>query len=235
MIDEVDAKGLDHFPDSEDIYGNDVHTDTRFKQELKKTFEFLNVDMPNHIPEIIYMYVRPGLTYIHTKVDGGYVLINPKALGLSKLLSTLAHREEPISIGVLSEGIMSLVGQYLMHHMGKQPAKIAKPVRALLMHKNVKDPWDAKFVDTMTKRQLLSVIKAANYIGCPSLVHLGCLKVATLVKGKSPEEIKKILSEDQEVDDTRTKKRIRPKPAEIINDGRSRSTKRRRCGPEQND
>jgi len=30
----------------------------------------------------------------------------------------------------------------------------------------------------------------------PSLLHLGCAKIATLIKGKSPEEIKNILSDE---------------------------------------
>jgi len=33
----------------------------------------------------------------------------------------------------------------------------------------------------------------------PSLLHLGCAKIATLIKGKSPDEIKQILSDDNAV------------------------------------
>jgi len=32
---------------------------------------------------------------------------------------------------------------------------------------------------------------------CKSLLHLGCAKVATMIKGKSPEEIKQILGEEE--------------------------------------
>merc|ERR1739845_95182 len=45
----------------------------------------------------------------------------------------------------------------------------------------------------------------ANYMDIKSLLHLGCAKIATLIKGKSPEEIKKILSEDDGDDEKENK------------------------------
>merc|ERR1719471_2553528 len=45
-------------------------------------------------------------------------------------------------------------------------------------------------------KSILQVILGANYMDLPSLLHLGCAKIATLIKGKSPEEIKNILADD---------------------------------------
>jgi len=45
------------------------------------------------------------------------------------------------------------------------------------------------------KKQLFQIILAANYVGLKGLIHLGCAKTATQIKGKTPEEIKKILGD----------------------------------------
>lgn len=64
------------------------------------------------------------------------------------------------------------------------------------MERIVADKWDAEYINKMTKKMIFQVILGANYMDLPSLLHLGCAKIATLIKGKSPEEIKNILADD---------------------------------------
>jgi len=92
--------------------------------------------------------------------------------------------------------ILALIVEYLKRHNGKKPAEIAKPIRSVKMERIVEDKWDADFINKMTKKIIFQVILGANYMDLPSLLHLGCAKIATLIKGKSPEEIKNILSDD---------------------------------------
>jgi S-phase kinase-associated protein 1 len=107
-----------------------------------------------------------------------------------------------IEIKKVSGPILGLIVEYLKHHDGKVPAEIAKPIRSHEITKIVQDPWDAtEFIEKLTKKEIFQVILAANYMDIKSLLHLGCAKIATLIKGKSPEEIKKILSEDDEKDE----------------------------------
>jgi len=101
-----------------------------------------------------------------------------------------------IEIKKVSKDILKLIVQYLKHHMGKVPAEIAKPIRSVKMEKIVEDEWDADFINKQAKRVIFQIILGANYMDIKSLLHLGCAKIATMIKGKSPEEIKKILSED---------------------------------------
>merc|ERR1711964_180161 len=114
-----------------------------------------------------------------------------------------------IEIKKVSGPILNLIVEYLKHHDGKVPAEIAKPIRSVKMEKIVEDPWDADFInDTnvtgefsdekrgITKKVIFQIILGANYMDIKSLLHLGCAKIATLIKGKSPEEIKKILGDD---------------------------------------
>jgi S-phase kinase-associated protein 1 len=51
--------------------------------------------------------------------------------------------------------------------------------------------WDCKFVDDLTQDELFEIILAANYLEVKTLLTLACAKVASLMKGKTPEEIRK--------------------------------------------
>jgi S-phase kinase-associated protein 1 len=110
---------------------------------------------------------------------------------------TDSHATE-IEIKKVTEPILKHIVEYLKYHNGKVPAEIAKPIRSVKMEKIVEDVWDAKFIDGMNKKTIFQVILGANYMDVPSLLHLGCAKIATLIKGKSPDEIKQILSEDSD-------------------------------------
>merc|ERR1712096_123046 len=79
---------------------------------------------------------------------------------------------------------------------------MGKPIKSVKMEVVVEDPKDAEFIDGLTKEDVFQVILAANYMDIKSLLHLGCAKIATLIKGKSPEEIKDILGDDEEATNT---------------------------------
>jgi len=77
-----------------------------------------------------------------------------------------------------------------------EPPIIEKPLRSKVMKEVVKDEWDAIFIDKIgdNRQQLYDLILAANYMDVKSLLHLGCAKVASLIKGQPLEKIKEILS-----------------------------------------
>merc|ERR1719327_356695 len=103
-----------------------------------------------------------------------------------------------IEIKKVSADILKLIVEYLKWHKGKVPAEIAKPIRSIKMEKIVENEWDATFINKQPKRTIFQIILGANYMDIKSLLHLGCAKIATMIKGKSPEEIKKILSEEED-------------------------------------
>ena len=108
----------------------------------------------------------------------------------------LDQKAKEIPIKKVNADILKLIVEYLKHHDGKVPQEIAKPIRSVKMERIVDDRWDAQFIDSMSKKTIFQVILGANYMDLPSLLHLGCAKIATLIKGKSPEEIKNILADD---------------------------------------
>ncbi|KAK4236828.1 E3 ubiquitin ligase complex SCF subunit scon-3 [Achaetomium macrosporum] len=52
------------------------------------------------------------------------------------------------------------------------------------------DEWDSKFMQ-VDQEMLFEIILAANYLDIKALLDVGCKTVANMIKGKSPEEIRK--------------------------------------------
>lgn len=50
--------------------------------------------------------------------------------------------------------------------------------------------WDSKFLQ-VDQEMLFEIILAANYLDIKPLLEVGCKSVANMIKGKTPEEIRK--------------------------------------------
>jgi S-phase kinase-associated protein 1 len=90
------------------------------------------------------------------------------------------------------------VVEYMNQHKGVQPPIVEKPLWSNVMADVCSDPWDAAFIDRVdeVRQTLYDLILAANYMDVKSLLHLGCAKVASLIKGQPLEKIKDILLAD---------------------------------------
>jgi S-phase kinase-associated protein 1 len=130
------------------------------------------------------------------------------------LLINAAFRE----IQKVSAPILNLIVKYLKRHDGKVPAEIVKPIRDDKMEQLVEDPWDAEFIQKQSKKVVFQIILGANYMDIKSLLHLGCAKIATLIKGKTPEDIKKILGDDGDTRETRSEVTKQLKKSEMLGD-----------------
>merc|ERR1712203_1251682 len=77
------------------------------------------------------------------------------------------------------------------HHTN--PAKeIEKPLKSADMREVVSE-WDANFVE-VDQETLFELILAANYMDIKPLLDLTCAKVASMIKGRTPDEIRKIFN-----------------------------------------
>ncbi|CAN1229788.1 SKP1-like protein 4 [Linum perenne] len=54
--------------------------------------------------------------------------------------------------------------------------------------------WDGKFVKELSMEMLFDVTLAANYLDIKELLDLTCEYIASMMKGKEPEEIRKIFN-----------------------------------------
>lgn len=97
------------------------------------------------------------------------------------------EREIPLP-NVKSE-ILNKIVAYLMHHADNPAQEIKKPLVSANMAEVV-SPFDANFVE-VPQETLFQLILAANYMDIRPLLDLTCAKVASMIKGKTPEQIRK--------------------------------------------
>jgi len=106
------------------------------------------------------------------------------------------HTAVEVPIPGVASAVLHEVVVYMNHHKGVEPPIIEKPLRSKVMKDVCKDAFDAEFIDRIgeNRQALYDLILAANYMDIKSLLHLGCAKVASLIKGQPLEKIKDILS-----------------------------------------
>ena len=88
---------------------------------------------------------------------------------------------------------------YLEHYSNSTPKKIEMP----LPNKDFKDcidEWDYDFINCDTET-ILELMVAANFLDINSLLDLTSAKIASLIKGKNSEEIRRILNMENDIDE----------------------------------
>lgn len=97
---------------------------------------------------------------------------------VEKILEYLEYSKEIVLLKVI---------EFCRHHMDDPMPEIKKPLRSNIMVDNVSE-WDANFID-IEQDVLFEILLASNEMGVKSLLDLSCAKVASMIKGKTPEEI----------------------------------------------
>jgi hypothetical protein len=100
-----------------------------------------------------------------------------------------------VNIPGVATPVLEKVVEYMKYHKGEEPPIIPKPLRSKEMKVVCSDANDAAYIDKIAedRQKLYDLILAANYMDIKSLLHLGCAKVASLIKGQPLEKIKDIL------------------------------------------
>jgi len=124
--------------------------------------------------------------------------VERKQAFVSMLVKTCLENDDSaveVPIPGVTGSVLNLVVQYMVHHKGIEPQLVEKPLRSKIMKDVCADKWDAEYIDKIgdSRQQLYDLILAANYMDIKSLLHLGCAKVASLIKGQPLEKIKEIL------------------------------------------
>jgi S-phase kinase-associated protein 1 len=88
--------------------------------------------------------------------------------------------DDPIPLLTVSAGTLAKVIEYATFH---------DDAASELGSETVVAAWDAEFVQ-VDRRTLFNLILAANYLNMAPLLDLTCQKVANMIKGKTPEEIR---------------------------------------------
>lgn len=127
--------------------------------------------------------------------EGEAFIISTDVAKTSELVKTMIDEDaedgetQEIPLPNVTSLVLCKVIEFLNHHEKEPMVEIEKPLKSQEM-KEVVSEWDAAFV--MVEQELLfELILAANYMDIKPLLDLTCAKVASMIKGKTPEEIRK--------------------------------------------
>jgi len=116
-----------------------------------------------------------------------------KVAVMSELVKTMAEgdkEEKVIPLPNVKGAVLKKVVEWMKHHVDNPAKEIEKPLKSANLAECVSDAWDAEFVD-VDQELLVELILAANYMDIKPLLDLTCAKVASMIKGKTPEQIRK--------------------------------------------
>ena len=109
------------------------------------------------------------------------------------------YPNEDIYLKNIKYPTLKKIKKYLEHYMHNTPKKIEMP----LPNKDFKDcidEWDYDFINCDTET-ILELMVAANFLDINSLLDLTSAKIASLIKGKNSEEIRRILNMENYIDE----------------------------------
>ncbi|KAH8673761.1 SCF complex subunit Skp1 [Xylariales sp. PMI_506] len=96
---------------------------------------------------------------------------------------------QTIPIPNVTEPVLRKVIEWCEHHRGDAPASNDDDNDTRKKTTEIEE-WDQKFMQ-VDQEMLFEIILASNYLDIKPLLDVGCKTVANMIKGKSPEEIRK--------------------------------------------
>ncbi len=89
----------------------------------------------------------------------------------------------------VNETVLRKVLEWCDHHKMDPPSTAEDDTDSRKKTTDIEE-WDQKFMQ-VDQEMLFEIILAANYLDIKALLDVGCKTVANMIKGKSPEEIRK--------------------------------------------
>jgi len=128
--------------------------------------------------------------------DGVEMTVEKEVAERSMLIKNLledmadgATTVEAIPIANVNEAVLKKVIEWCTHHRNDPPATADDDSDSRKKTTDIEE-WDQKFMQ-VDQEMLFEIILAANYLDIKALLDVGCKTVANMIKGKSPEEIRK--------------------------------------------
>lgn len=125
--------------------------------------------------------------------EGNTFQVERKVAKMSELVKTMVSddddEQQEIPLPNVKSEILGKVIEFCRRYMEEPMTEIEKPLKSANMHEVVQE-WYATFVD-VEQETLFELILAANYMDIKPLLDLTCATVASMIKGKTPEEIRK--------------------------------------------
>ncbi|MCQ2820422.1 MAG: hypothetical protein MJ252_24420 [archaeon] len=125
--------------------------------------------------------------------DGEKMKIAAKAAQRSQLVKGIIEDypdDAEVPLTNVKSAVLKKVKDYLEHYVdGAEPREIERPLVSTNYQECV-DAWDYEYIN-VDLDMVFEIILAANYMDIKPLLELASSKVASIIKGKSPEEIRK--------------------------------------------
>lgn len=132
-------------------------------------------------------------------------VVDRDASKLSGLIKDMLDDQEDdqqtvIPIPNVNGRTLRYVIEYCEHHWNNKADPIEKPLRGKI--EDVISAWDKQFLftdlvkggDEKQHELLIDVIMAANFLNIKDLLDLTCATVASMIKGKTPEQIRALFN-----------------------------------------
>jgi len=94
-----------------------------------------------------------------------------------------------VPIPNVNESVLKKVIEWCEHHKDDAPVSADDDADSRKKTTDIEE-WDQKFMQ-VDQEMLFEIILASNYLDIKPLLDVGCKTVANMIKGKSPEEIRK--------------------------------------------
>jgi S-phase kinase-associated protein 1 len=112
-----------------------------------------------------------------------------RSILIKNMLEDCGDVSEPIPIPNVTENVLAKVIEWCEAHKTDAPATQDDDSDSRKRSTDI-DEWDQRFMQ-VDQELLFEIILAANYLDIKPLLDVGCKTVANMIKGKSPEEIRK--------------------------------------------
>lgn len=128
-----------------------------------------------------------------TSNDGAVLIVERevafRSLLIKNMLEDIPGSDQSIPIPNVNEAVLRKVIEWCEHHKGDPPSTDADDTDSRKKTTDIEE-WDSKFMQ-VDQEMLFEIILASNYLDIKPLLDVGCKTVANMIKGKSPEEIRK--------------------------------------------
>jgi len=130
--------------------------------------------------------------------DGKDMKVNLDDIIVSKLIRTMVDcmvdSTDTIEIPLpnVSQKVLLKVLEFTKHYKENPMKQLMKPLPSDDLSQVV-DVWYVEFISGLEEDMLYEVISASNYMDIEPIQELGCARIASLIRGKEPNEIRKIL------------------------------------------
>lgn len=101
--------------------------------------------------------------------------------------------DDKIPLPNLKSNTLKKVLEYCEMHKNNDPSEIEKPLKTNNLAELV-EPADYSFINMPNLEDIFDIILAANYLDIKSLLDLSCAKIASIMKGKTADEIRTIFN-----------------------------------------